>query len=301
MDALRSVVWKTRLAPTPSGFLHVGNALSFLITYCLARVHRGKILLRIDDLDRTRYRREYTEDIFRSLEWLGILWDEGPQSVADFEMHWSQHQRLDLYTAALKQIKENGHCYACRCSRSTFRPGGGQNPYPGTCRDARISLQGQVAWRFPISPEHAETWTDIFLGETVVNPASETGDFIIRRKDGSPAYQLASFIDDRHFQVTHIIRGMDLLPSTAAQRYLARRWPEPNFLKVLFGHHELLTDSAGRKLSKSAGDTALKLLRQQQNALPQLYRSAGKMLGLPSYGIQSLHDLEQLCLELNPF
>ena len=92
---------KTRIAPTPSGFLHVGNAVSFLITYCLAKSENGKLLLRIDDLDRERYRKEYLEDIFYALDWLGIQYDEGPSSVADFDKYWSQHQRLSLYDDVL--------------------------------------------------------------------------------------------------------------------------------------------------------------------------------------------------------
>ena len=96
---------KTRIAPTPSGLLHEGNGISFLLTYALARAYEGQILLRIDDLDAERMRLAYLDDIFRTLDWLGIEWDEGPSSVADFQQNWSQHHRLDLYQNALDTLK----------------------------------------------------------------------------------------------------------------------------------------------------------------------------------------------------
>jgi glutamyl-tRNA synthetase len=108
---------RTRIAPTPSGFLHAGNAVNFLITHELARAARGTLLLRIDDLDAERARPEYLDDIFRSLEWLGIDWDEGPTGPEDFLRNWSQRSRIERYSELLLGLRKGGHLYACECSR----------------------------------------------------------------------------------------------------------------------------------------------------------------------------------------
>ncbi|MEL7147328.1 MAG: glutamate--tRNA ligase family protein [Bacteroidota bacterium] len=139
---------RTRLAPTPSGLLHPGNGLSFIITWAIARSQGGKIVLRIDDLDKERYRPNYVADIFRTLEWLGIDYDEGPTSVADFEQNWSQHQRLDHYHQALIQLKEADHLFPCQWSRKQIQALSTDGRYPYHQRPQDLSFNDpQTAWR----------------------------------------------------------------------------------------------------------------------------------------------------------
>ncbi len=227
---------RLRLAPTPSGFLHAGNQLNFRWNAQLARAHpQGQLLLRIDDLDQARKRPEYLQDIFDTIQVLGIVPDEGPRNPIDFEQNWSQRLRLPLYHAALEQLRADGHLFACGLSRTELAALGGR--YPLELRDQGRSLDApDVSWRIKTPPDFP------------------LPDFIVRRRDGIPAYQLASVVDDVHFRITHVIRGADLLDSTRAQQYLAQCLGATDFQQIVFLHHPLLLDAAGHKLSKSAGN-----------------------------------------------
>ncbi|MBS1567707.1 MAG: tRNA glutamyl-Q synthetase, partial [Bacteroidetes bacterium] len=263
---------KTRLAPTPSGYLHLGNALSFAITADLARRTGAKVLLRIDDLDRERMEKAYVEDIFETLRFLGIDWEEGPQDFHAFETRYSQLHRMPLYNEALQKLKAGGHVYACTCSRSQVLR---QNPdgiYPGTCRHKNIPLDTpDASWRL-----HTEAAGDI----TVYTPSGETitaqlppsmHDFIVRKKDEFPAYQLSSVVDDVHFGIDLIVRGEDLWDSTLAQLYLASLLDLNDFTGSSFYHHPLLTTADGEKLSKSAGATSIQWLRAEGKTASEVY------------------------------
>ncbi|MBC7446694.1 MAG: tRNA glutamyl-Q synthetase [Hymenobacteraceae bacterium] len=250
---------RSRLAPTPSGYLHAGNALNFLLTEALVERAGGRLHLRIDDLDGARVRPAYLANIFDTLHWLGIRWDSGPHNVADFQAHYSQHLRLDRYAALLAAlVARPGLVYACTCSRAqvaaTTGPNGPNGQYAGTCRDKHLPLTtANAVWRVRVPPEATVQFTDGFLGSRTLDVAELVGDFVIRKKDGLPAYQTASLADDIADGITLIVRGEDLLPSTAAQLWLAAQagsgWAA--FADVRFYHHPLLLDSAGRKLSKS--------------------------------------------------
>jgi glutamyl/glutaminyl-tRNA synthetase len=234
-----------RLAPTPSGFLHAGNALNFGLNYTAARhCEDGRVLLRIDDLDNERTRPEYLQDIFDSLTWLGIHWDLGPRNPLDFEQHWSQMLRLDLYMDLLTRLRQKGLLFACQKSRKELMPFNGR--YPAEFRHQGLDLDApDVAWRIK-TPENAPL-----------------PDFIVRRRDGIPAYQVASVADDLHFGVTHVIRGADLKASTWAQQFLAEcAGLSTEFSRIQFLHHPLLLDNHGEKLSKSAGAASLKHARE---------------------------------------
>ncbi len=226
---------RLRLAPTPSGYLHAGNALNFTHNWRAARrCAKGRLLLRIDDLDAARKRPEYVQDVFDTLARLGIDWDEGPRSAAEFEAEWSQQHRLPLYHDLLNRLRATGLLFACSKSRKDLEATGGH--YPQSWRDQGLSLDApDVTWRIR-TPENF--------------PLS---DFAVRRRDGIPAYQVASLADDLHFGITHLIRGADLADSTAAQRFLAECLGETAFLNIPVWHHELLMDEQGQKLSKSAG------------------------------------------------
>ena len=292
---------KTRIAPTPSGFLHVGNAVSFLITYCLAKSENGKLLLRIDDLDRERYRKEYLEDIFYALDWLGIQYDEGPSSVADFDKYWSQHQRLSLYDDVLKSSLEQEWVYACDCTRKDLVASGTYPVYDGKCRDLKKSFHEKSAWRWRIKEDTSIHWVDLFKPNTTVNLFKQMGDFVVKQKNGLPSYQLGSYVDDLHFNITHIIRGADLLTSTAAQLCMATQWQSTDFQRIHFGHHPLITDKNGHKLSKSAGSESLKSLRETLKTPLTILEIARKSLGLPDEKIETTPELIQLCLAYKPF
>ncbi len=232
-----------RIAPTPSGFLHLGNGVNFLLNWQEARKSPGgKLLLRIDDLDAERKRPEFVEDIFETLDWLGIDWDEGPKSAEDFEKNWSQQHRLSLYFNALQILREQDLLFGCRKSRADLAPFFGK--YPPEFRHQNLSLdEPDVAWRI-------KTPTDFPLP-----------DFVVRRRDGVPAYQIASVCDDVFFKITKIIRGEDLLQSSLAQRFIAEKLGWDDFLKIEILHHPLVKNEVGEKLSKSAGAGSLRAMR----------------------------------------
>jgi glutamyl-tRNA synthetase len=237
----------TRIAPTPSGFLHAGNRRNFALTVEQARRWGADIALRIDDADADRYRREYVEDIFRTLHDMGILWQVGPANIADFEARWSQRTRIDYYRAELDQARERGlTAYACTCARAV-QQGPASGGCAGGCRSRSLELvPGETALRV-IVPEG----TIVTVGGAGIDIAAEMGDFIVWRRDDVPAYQLVSVIEDRDLGTTHIVRGEDLLASSAAQVFLASSLGAPNVANATYVHHALITDEAGLKLSKS--------------------------------------------------
>jgi glutamyl/glutaminyl-tRNA synthetase len=243
------VNFRTRIAPTPSGFLHSGNIYSFQLTAQLAAESGAEILLRIDDLDAARKRPEYVANIFETLHTIGIRWQLGPQTPDDFENNWSQHLRLPLYHAMLNQLRQQaGLVYVCTCSRRKL------DAANGTCNCKNKNLPfdtPDAAWRVTVEPGTVISFNDLQRGKVEIDLAETAGDFTVRRRDGIPAYQIASLTDDVHFGITHIVRGEDLLPSTAAQLFLAEKLGLTSFLQSKFLHHALITDESGQKLSKS--------------------------------------------------
>lgn len=262
---------RTRIAPTPSGYLHAGNALNFLITQQLALEEGGTVLLRIDDLDTERVRPEYVHDIFDSLHWLGITWDEGPRDAEDFQQSWSQTLRLAEAHTMLLALKEAGHLYACTCSRK-------QAP-DCPCRELDLPFDArETAWRLRIPdpcPVKLKSWP---TGEVRLDLRSEMRDPILRQRNGSPAYQLASLVDDIRYGMTLIVRGEDLLPSSACQVYLAELLGLNAFQEVRFLHHPLIADGNGNKLSKSEGAYSLKAMRSAGGTADQLRERAADLL-----------------------
>ena len=249
---------RTRIAPTPSGFLHTGNLYSFLETAAIAKETGAAIFLRIDDLDRARVRQEYVQDIFDTLQFAGIAW-EGPQNMEEYEAHFSQLHRMDLYREQLQCLREKNLLFACNCSRMQLA-----NDKACSCRRKNISLDSPgVAWRLNTSAAKTLSMHTLRNGITQATLPASMQDFIVRKKDGFPAYQLTSVIDDLHFDIDLVVRGEDLWESTLAQLYLAECLELKTFLATVFHHHALLKDKEGRKLSKSAGDTSVRALRKQ--------------------------------------
>lgn len=270
---------KTRIAPTPSGFLHLGNVLSFVITARLAKTAGAKVLLRIDDLDRVRVEERYVQDIFETLEFLGVHWDEGPRDVRDFEARWSQVHRVEMYGNGLRSLRDAGVLFACTCSRAQIAREAADGIYPGTCRDKGISLDApDVSWRIrtDMTQELVVRGLDGDVVRTQLDVTMQ--DFVVRKKDGYPAYQLTSILDDLYFGVDLIVRGQDLWPSTLAQLYLASFLPGgADFSKTCFYHHELLKDKDGSKLSKSEGATSIQFLRREGWLAEDIYAEIVKL------------------------
>lgn len=277
-----------RIAPTPSGYLHQGNLFSFALTWLMARKEGHSILLRIDDLDRARYRPEFLLDIFRSLEALGIDYDLGPQGSEDFEKNWSQIHRIELYQQALQQLRLKDALFACDCSRKDIIQRNPKGAYPATCLLLNKPFDDpQVAWRWKKSEQkvqlkawHQESKYERFA-QSIAYP-------ILRTKEQRPAYQIASTMDDLHFGVSHIVRGVDLLNSSLLQIALADELNEKRFSELKFHHHPLLT-KGDEKLSKSKAAPAAEIYRNEA-AFKELLNSLSDYLHLPK-GLNSLKDL----------
>jgi glutamyl-tRNA synthetase len=253
---------KTRIAPTPSGYLHLGNALSFVTTVALAKKYGAKILLRIDDLDRERVQDVYVQDIFDTLHFLGIMWDEGPKDLAEYKQHHSQLHRIDMYNQGLLQLADSGAVFVCTCSRAQVLAQNEDGIYMGTCKNKHLPFDTpDASWRLDTTA--VKQLTVKTLADTVITTLPEDMQyFVVRKKDGFPAYQLTSLLDDVHYGIDLIVRGEDLWHSTLAQHYLAMVLGKNDFLNATFHHHPLVK-IAGEKLSKSAGATSIQYLRKE--------------------------------------
>jgi glutamyl/glutaminyl-tRNA synthetase len=281
----------TRFAPTPSGYLHIGNVLSFAITWTLAKQNNGKIVLRIDDIDNTRYRPEYVTDIFETLAFLGLHYNAGPQNLNDFEQNYSQHNRLERYQAILDQLKTKDKLYACGCSRSQINALSDNGLYMRQCANGQIPIDHpNTAWRVKVPENHVLTINDAAKGALTVDLNQTMPDFVVRRKDGVPAYQIASLADDIDMGITLIVRGMDLIDSTAAQLYLASELGDDSFKKTTFLHHPLLKNENGEKLSKSKGDTSVYAMRKKGLKPSDIWRELAAQAGIASANISCANE-----------
>jgi glutamyl/glutaminyl-tRNA synthetase len=266
---------KTRLAPTPSGYLHLGNVLSFSITAAMARKCAAKILLRIDDLDRTRADDRYVQDIFDTLNFLEIAWDEGPANAKEFIAGYSQFHRLGGYNDALARLADGKLVFACTCSRKDLLARG-----PCLCKDKHFPLTTENAsWRL-ITDDTQELIVKNYDGRQIHGfLPEEMRDFIVRKKDGYPSYQLASVADDLFYGADLVVRGMDLWPSTLAQHMLAAALGNDQFNQIAFLHHPLLAEPSGLKMSKSAGATSIKYLRESGKSKAEVFGLIASLLG----------------------
>jgi glutamyl/glutaminyl-tRNA synthetase len=273
----------TRFAPTPSGFLHLGNLYSFLVTKVLAEKHGAKIILRIDDLDQERYREEYVQDIFDTLDFMELSYDLGPKNLQEFQNEWSQVHRMEQYQPALEELSEKKLVFACDCSRKKIQEMDSSGYYLGHCQDRRIPLdRKEVAWRFNALE------TDFVklksypnqLNTSLVLP-TDIAFSILRKKDLQPAYQLTSLIDDLLFGVDLIVRGQDLYSSSLAQLALAEKLSKSEFQNITFFHHPVLKGPKKKKLSKSDGSTSIRTIRESGKKLKDVYKTLGEYLGNP--------------------
>ena len=283
----------TRIAPTPSGYLHIGNLYSFVITWLIAKRAGAKILLRIDDLDSLRVRTEYIDDIFRTLEFAGLDYDLGPSGTGDFLARHSQRHRLDLYEEALQRLAENGSVFACRCSRKEILEAG-TGGCAGNCADDRLPLNADdAAWRFH-SGKSSASFMQPDGGTVTAEIPSAMRQTVLRKKDGHPSYQLANVVDDSFYGVDLIVRGKDLLPSTLVQIAISEALGDARFPKTAFYHHDLVT-RGGEKLSKTQNAPSV---RSAFTTRAELLTRIASMLGI-NRPVSSPEELLRLSDELN--
>ncbi len=252
-----------RLAPSPTGLLHLGHARTFLIAWWHLRVRGGRVLLRFEDLDGQRCRQDFIDSTLSDLEWLGLDWDGSPEI---------QSTRLQAMKEKVAALLDEGRAYPCVCTRGDLRRalsaphrGDREMPYPGTCRGRFPSIAAarragcEPVVRFTV-PAGAVSFHDAVFGRQTFNVASECGDFVIARRDANIGYQLAVVLDDARQGITEVHRGADLLPSTARQLLLqeALRLPRPRWV-----HLPLVVDGSGRRLAKRSDDLSMRELRNR--------------------------------------
>ena len=264
-------VYRGRLAPTPTGYLHLGHARTFWIAWRRARDRRGVLVMRVEDLDAARCKSEFAQAMLGDLRWLGIGWDEGPDVGGPFGPY-VQQQRLPLYLDAWRQLQQSGLIYPCHRSRRDvesalqaphdddqepiFPPS--YRPPLGTGHD--LLEPGPTNWRFRVSDGEQISFIDGAAGLTTRTAGVDFGDFLVWRKDGWPSYELGVVTDDHAMQISEVVRGADLLTSTARQLllYRALSWQPPEFY-----HCPLVRDASGRRLAKRDAGLSLQAMRQQ--------------------------------------
>lgn len=263
---MASVSYRGRLAPSPTGLLHVGHARTFCIAADRARAAGGTLILRNDDLDRDRAKPEFVRAFLEDLTWLGLKWSEGPDVGGSFAPY-SQSERLPQYRAALERLRAMGWVYPCRCSRRDIlaaiaapHAGDDEPIYPGTCRSVRVvpGETGRVAWRFRVPDGEEVRFVDGHFGPQCLVGGRDFGDFVVWRQDELPAYQLACVVDDAAMRITEVVRGADLLASTARQLLLYRAL---ELVPPAFHHAPLVTDANGQRLAKRHDALSLRALR----------------------------------------
>lgn len=287
---------KTRLAPTPSGYLHIGNVVSFLITSSLARHHGAKVMLRIDDLDQNRIRIKYIQDIFDTLEFLEIPYDEGPRSMTELRQEFSQRHRMDHYKDILENLRGKDLVFGCDCSRKKLRENHPESWYTGTCMQRHLPLdEKDISWRlYTGNQEPLPIKTYPGTVKTCVLPQAMHF-FVVKKKDGDPAYQLTSVADDIYFGIDLIVRGEDLWSSSCAQIQLSGELPGQPLSQVSFFHHPLVREGK-QKLSKSDGALAIKNMRENGLSREDIYITAAHHLGLKG-PIHSIPEFEKAYIE----
>ena len=247
--------YRGRLAPTPTGYLHRGHARTFLTAQERARSHGGKLILRVEDLDRDRCNPEFVAALLEDLSWAGLSWDEGPDAGGPFQSYY-QSDRLEHYRTAWDRLIGSGTVFPCDCSRKDVRRAaqaphseGGELIYPGICRDRPFDFEDEesalaVNWRFRVPAGETISFEDGNYGHKEFVAGQDFGDFLIWRKDGIPSYELAVVADDIAMGITEVVRGEDLLMSTARQLllYEALGAKPPAFYPVSYTHLTLPTN-----------------------------------------------------------
>jgi glutamyl/glutaminyl-tRNA synthetase len=288
--------YRGRLAPSPTGLLHLGHARTFWVAQERARVNHGTLILRNEDIDSTRFRLEFVPQMLEDLRWFGFEWQEGPDCGGAFGPY-SQSERRSFYAAALEKLRERGFIYLCTCSRKDIQdaaraPNAGDDEgpiYPGTCRPKsdKWRVAGDMGkapastspatrhpsrpanWRFRVPDGETVSFTDGNCGEQKFVAGKDFGDFVVWRGDDVPAYQLACVVDDAAMKITEVVRGADLLLSTARQILLYRAL---GLTLPAFYHCALMLDEKGKRLAKRHDALSLRTLRERGETPESLRR-----------------------------
>ncbi|MGC2160671.1 MAG: glutamate--tRNA ligase family protein [Silvibacterium sp.] len=289
MASQTTLEYRGRLAPSPTGLLHLGHASTFLIA--AARAAQGTLILRNDDLDQQRSRPEFYRAMLEDLAWLGISWQEGPD-IGGPCLPYSQSERHASYLAAWQQLCGSGFLYPCQCSRKDLAlaanaphengPNHGEEDdsiYPGTCRPqagpvesipkTQPSSPAGLNWRFRVPDGEVIAFHDHHFGPQQLVAGHDFGDFLVWRRDGVPSYQLACVVNDAAMRITEVVRGADLLKSTARQilLYRALELEAPSWY-----HCPLVTGADGERLAKRHDALSIRALREQGHSPRDLLR-----------------------------
>ncbi|HET7104143.1 MAG TPA: tRNA glutamyl-Q(34) synthetase GluQRS [Terracidiphilus sp.] len=283
-----SMTYRGRLAPSPTGYLHVGHARTFWRAFERARDARGTLVMRMEDLDPDRSRAGFADAVLEDLRWLGIDWQEGPD-LGGPHAPYAQSRRGDVYQAAWRRLRDGGFIYPCRCSRrdlaaavSAPHEGAEQSPqddapvYPGTCRPrpgarpACAETPEGFNWRFRVPDGEAIEFEDGNRGPQRFVAGADFGDFVVWRRDDVPGYQLACVADDAAMGITEVVRGADLIKSTARQILLYRAL---GLDCPAWYHCGLVTDREGNRLAKRHDALSLRALRQRGCRPEELLRA----------------------------
>jgi glutamyl-tRNA synthetase len=263
--------YRGRLAPSPTGLLHIGHACTFWTAYQRSLMHNGTLLFRNEDLDPQRSKAKFAEATMEDLRWLGICWQEGPDVGGPFAPY-EQSRRREFYLAGWRKLRDGGFIYPCTCSRKDLataaaapNEGDDEPRYPGRCRNKvgaalRHEAPAGVNWRFLVPAGEEIPCDDLHLGPQRFVAGEDFGDFVVWRRDDVPAYQLAVVVDDAAMQITEVVRGADLLRSTARQLLLIRALGLP---VPAYYHCDLVRDEAGLRLAKRHDALSLRRLRER--------------------------------------
>jgi len=272
--------YRGRLAPSPTGLLHIGHACTFWSAYRRARDRNGTLVFRNEDLDPQRSKPEFARAMVEDLKWLGIAWQEGPEVGGPFAPY-EQSRRREFYLDAWRKLRDGGYIYRCTCSRKDLamaaaapNEGDDEPLYPGRCRNWRGEAQRHetpqgVNWRFLVPDGEAIAFDDLRQGAQRFVAGKDFGDFVIWRRDDVPAYQLAVVADDAAMQITEVVRGADLLKSTARQLLLIRALGLP---VPAYYHCDLIRDESGARLAKRHDALSLRALRKQGRTAQEVLR-----------------------------
>jgi glutamyl-tRNA synthetase len=278
--------YRGRLAPSPTGLLHMGHARTFWIAADRAQQLGGRLALRNEDLDPQRCQPEFVAATYEDLRWLGIRWSEGPDCGGPYGPY-SQSERRSFYLEAWLRLRDSGAIYPCTCSRKDLAAAAtapndndsdDEPVYPGHCRSRMDAIQFHspqgVNWRFRVPDGESIEFTDLHLGAQAYIAGKDFGDFVVWRRDDVPAYQLAVTVDDASMRITEVVRGADLLKSTARQILLFRAlgYSVPDYY-----HCELVRDSNGLRMAKRHDAASIRLLREQGLTPEQVLRGADEL------------------------
>src|SRR5579871_6012944 len=283
VSSLQHLPYRGRLAPSPTGLLHIGHACTFWTAYQRAREREGTLVLRNEDLDPQRSKAEFVQAMLEDLRWLGICWQEGPDIGGPFGPY-EQSQRRDVYLATWRKLRDGGYIYPCTCSRKDLAAAAvapheddDEPLYPGRCRSrlseaTKYESPAGVNWRFVLPEGERVAFDDLRQGSQAFVAGRDFGDFVVWRRDDVPAYHLAVVADDAAMEITEVVRGADLLKSTARQLLLIRALGVP---VPAYYHCDLIRDESGRRLAKRHDALSLRALRAQGRMPEEVLRMCG--------------------------